>query len=147
MTVALVWGIKASLIGYITALDDGEVELEPPAERRGDVFRFPAAPGGALEFTGAVRLRGHWGMLDLEVRAPRVTIDGDRGTLLVHERGRDGFLPFADLVRDSEQVGPDASTSTWRAALTGHGAQILGGQYPPGTELDPVRLEGPLRDD
>ena len=47
MTVALVWGIKASLIGYITALDDGEVELEPPAERRGDVFRFPAPPGAA----------------------------------------------------------------------------------------------------
>ena len=150
MATAMLWGIKASLIGYVAALDDGSVEAEAPAERRGDAFWFPAAAaGGELEFAGAIRLRGHWGMLDLEVREPRMTFEGDRGTLLVHERGRDGFLPFADLVRDAADAGTHAESpiGVWRASLTGHGAQLIGGQYPAGTELDPVRIEGPAQHD
>ena len=108
---------------------------------------FAAAPDAALAAlfvpfdTGELTLPADGRVLFLRARAGVHLREMARPGWLCEQ----GFLPFADLVRDSEQVGPDASTSTWRAALTGHGAQLLGGQYPPGTELDPVRIEGAPR--
>lgn len=134
----MLWAVKPSLIAYVTGLDDGAVETTSPAERRDDGFWFPLASGGAegSSFSGAVRLSGHWGMLDLEFREPRIVTDGARATLLVRERGRDAYLPLADL------TATDASRTRWAATLTGHGALLTGGQYGAGTELAPVLLVG-----
>lgn len=140
MTLGLRWGIKASLLAYISGLDDGEIEAVAPAMMRGEDFWFPAASAEGLEFAGAVRLRGHWGMLDIELREPLITILGpDRATLSVRDRGRSDRIPIADLTLES----PDSAdgTMTWAATLTGHGRQLTGGQYAVGTPLDPLRIE------
>lgn len=141
MAASMTWGGKASLIAYIGGLDDGEIEMVAPAERRGDRFWFPARKADALEFDGAVRLRGHWGMLDIEIGYPEVSIiDATHATLSIRERGRETTLAIADLTRD-EITDAAPGVGTWTATLTGHGSQLLGGQYAPGTPLDPVVIE------
>ena len=109
-TAGLTWAIKDSLVSYVEGLADGTVETLAPASRAAHGFWFPRSeepPGTAAadavhvwQFLGAVRLTGHWGALDVELRDPRVELDGGHGTLLVRERGGrdpDARLPFADL--------------------------------------------------
>ncbi|WP_164737150.1 HtaA domain-containing protein [Georgenia sp. SYP-B2076] len=163
-TPGLTWAVKDSLLSYIEALDDGTVEALAPASRSGAGFLFPwdeggsgdlgsghhlGAPDGDLAFLGAVRLTGHWGMLDVELREPRVTLSDGTGALLVRERGsRDPgkWLPFADLAVEEPQV--DAGGATFLAAaasLTGHGRLLLGGQYDAGTPLSRLHITFPPR--
>lgn len=167
-TPGLSWAVKDSLIAYVEALDDGVVEALAPAARTDAGFTFPWAPettaadgdpaavvdptaeadpsadGGvvAYRFLGAVRLAGHWGALDVELRDPRIELDGTRGVLLVRERGGRGerWLPFADLA-----LAEPADTGTLEAttALTGHGRLLLDGQYAVGTALSPLRITLP----
>lgn len=148
MSTGMLWPIKASLTAYIESLDDGKIEVRPPAARQGHGFWFPlaepaAGERGFLQFSGAVRLTGHWGMLDVEFRDPRVEFDDDGGAvLLVRERSvPEQFLPVARLAEAG--AGASGQEMQMPAALTGEGAFLLGGQYPPGTSLSPVRLELP----
>lgn len=154
----LVWAVKDSLISYIESLDDGKVETVEPATRAQSGFRFPGqevADGdhgdGTLQFFGVVRLTGYWGALDIELRDPMITFDGERGTLLVRERGvldPNRFLPFADLVFDNQMVDISAGSGFEAAAsLTGQGQLLLGGQYQVGQALSPVRISIPHRDE
>lgn len=155
-TAGLAWAVKDSLVSYVEALDDGAVEVLTPASRSAAGFWFPLAEtagsdvvpvGSALQFLGAVRLTGHWGALDVELRDPRVELDGRRGTLLVRDRGsRDpgATVPFADLtVVEPADVG--ARPVELAASLTGHGRLLLGGQYRVGEPLSPLRITFPPR--
>ncbi|TRW46036.1 hypothetical protein FJ693_06960 [Georgenia yuyongxinii] len=163
-TPGLTWAVKDSLMSYVVALDDGTVEALAPASRSEDGFFFPSdeammsgepgnlggggdpeAPEGGFQFLGAVRLTGHWGMLDVELREPRVTLSGGAGTLLVRERGARApgtWLPFADLTVDASRLSASDGTGTLTAtaSLTGHGRLLLGGQYEAGTALSPVHI-------
>lgn len=157
----LVWAVKDSLVAYAEALDDGVVEAVAPASRGEAGFDFPvdvaattydpAEPSGAWQFRGAVRLTGHWGMLDLELWDPRIELTGRTGVLLVAERGgtpSQKYLPLADLVVGEPVEVADGSVSLEAtASLTGHGRVLLGGQYEAGAALSPVFLTVPSRHD
>lgn len=173
-TAGLTWAVKESLLTYVEALDDGAVEVVAPTSRSEDGFFFPTAepgdsptaepgadptvevvnspaadgPPAALQFLGAVRLTGHWGMLDVELRDPRVELDGGRGTLFVRERGgRDpeAYLPFADLTVGEPTTERGSAVVEAAATLTGHGRLLLGGQYAVGEPLSPVLITLPAR--
>jgi photosystem II stability/assembly factor-like uncharacterized protein len=105
---------------------------------------------GILRFAGAVRLTGHWGMLDVELRDPRIRLDGQGGTLLVRERGgrdTEKVLPLAELRVSRRGTADDgAAYVELSASLTGQGGLLLGGQYTPGQALSPVRITFPSRD-
>jgi hypothetical protein len=146
MNAGILWPIKTSLTAYIESLDDGQVEVTAPAARRPEGFWFPlregatTEPGDSMEFGGSVRLTGHWGMLDVEFRDPRLDFDDAGAVLLVRERGgkQDRFVAIARLTR---QPGTEATEADFSATLTGEGAFLLGGQYPAGTALSPLRLD------
>ncbi|GAA4288871.1 HtaA domain-containing protein [Georgenia daeguensis] len=172
-TAGLTWAVKESLVSYVEALDDGVVEAVAPATRSEAGFFFPTAEpdagtageegasggpadgapsadraGHALQFRGAVRLTGHWGMLDVELRDPSVELDGDHGTLFVRERGsRDARarLPLADLTVGATTTEPGPAVVQAAASLTGHGRLLLGGQYAVGEPLSPVLITLPAR--
>jgi hypothetical protein len=160
MEPGMTWAVKDSLVAYVEGLDDGSVEAVIPASRTRQGFAFPwdgpaaagdaACPVGVLRFRGAVRLTGHWGMLDVELRDPRIDLDGQRGTLLVRERGgRDPekSLPFADLRVSRRGTAENGAPYVELSAfLTGQGSLLLGGQYPAGQALSPVRITFPSRD-
>jgi hypothetical protein len=146
MATGILWPIKTSLTAYIESLDDGQVEVTAPAARYPEGFWFPlrdaeatTEPSDSMEFGGSVRLTGHWGMLDVEFRDPRLDFDDAGAVLLVRERGgkQDRFVAIARLTRQPETA---ATTADFSAALTGEGAFLLGGQYPAGTALSPLRL-------
>ncbi|MCK6212292.1 HtaA domain-containing protein [Georgenia sp. EYE_87] len=157
-TAGLAWAVKDSLVSYVEALADGVVEALPPASRSEAGFWFPLTDAGgsgvvplegALQFRGAIRLSGHWGALDVELRDPHVELDGRRGTLLIRDRGsRDpaAMLPFADLTL-AEEAGDDGGAAPVEvaASLTGHGRLLLGGQYAVGEPLSPLRITLPPR--
>ncbi|KAE8765312.1 HtaA domain-containing protein [Georgenia thermotolerans] len=161
-TAGLTWAVKDSLVAYVEGLADGAVEALAPASRAAQGFWFPHAeepPGTAAgdavrawQFLGAVRLTGHWGALDVELRDPRVELDGGHGTLLIRERGGrdpDARLPFADLVlvgpasAGDGPAGDDVAALELAASLTGHGRLLLGGQYGVGEPLSPLRVAVP----
>lgn len=165
-TPGLTWGVKDSLVAYVAGLDDGAVAAEAPATRTAEGFHFPwdadadadgDAATGELRFRGAVRLAGHGGALAVDLRDPRVVWDGATGSLLVRDgAGRDRWTPFADLAAVPDPTPGDARDGrpeparedgavVARAALTGYGRLLLGGQYAVGTALDDVRIT-PRRD-
>ncbi|MFH5823395.1 HtaA domain-containing protein [Georgenia sp. AZ-5] len=156
-TPGLSWTIKDSLVSYVEALDDGMVEALAPASRSAAGFWFPLAGEAAgsevgsmsVELLGTVRLTGHWGALDVELRDPRVELDGRRGTLLIRDRAsRDPqkMVPFAELAVGRHECADDGSSHVEAtASLTGHGRLLLGGQYRVGEPLSPLRMSLPPR--
>ncbi len=147
----LTWGVKASFRSYVevaggtTILSDGATRAED------GTFVFAAVPGGDLAIaedgsaTGAMRFQGtvifeaHGGML-------KTTL-----TELGLEAGEDGLVLSAletNLGRDRcviaelgpVEVGPD-NALTLGVAITLDGMYQIADNYPPGTELDPLRLE------
>jgi hypothetical protein len=143
----LTWGVKESLISYIEALDDGVADAVAPASRTDSVFHFPLSESSGddcWQFSGSVKLRGHWGALDVELREPRIELTGGEGVLRVRERGgRDPekTLPFADLrVSARGTSGDGLAYIDATTALTGHGRLMLGGQYAVGAPLSPLRI-------
>ncbi|GAA1635218.1 HtaA domain-containing protein [Georgenia ruanii] len=165
-TAGLTWAVKESLVTYVEGLADGMVDTLAPASRTADGFWFPLSaedpgpaaghPRSAWQFLGTVRLSGHWGALDVELRDPRVEFGGGHGTLLIRERGgrdADARLPLADLVPggpaaagDGKPAGVGMSTLELAASLTGHGRLLLGGQYGVGEPLSTLRVSIPARD-
>ncbi|AUI50462.1 HtaA domain-containing protein [Arthrobacter crystallopoietes] len=154
MKPGLMWNVKDSLVSYVEALEDGVVGAVEPASHFAAGYLFPWDGVGSarcagdegtdvLQFRGAVRFSGHWGALDVELRDPRIELDGQRGVLLVRERGAqdpERMLPFARL----ELAGRDEADGSVRldlaAMLTGHGRLLLGGQYAVGQLLSPAQV-------
>jgi hypothetical protein len=154
----LVWAVKESLISYVERLDDGAVEVISPATRSEAGFWFPTAEASAdpvgdgaptvLQFLGAVRLTGHWGMLDVELRDPRIELDCGHGTLFVRDRGSrdpEARLSLADLTVGGTTAENGSAVVEATATLTGHGRLLLGGQYAVGEPLSPLRITAPAR--
>lgn len=147
----LTWGVKASFRNYVEAVE-GSIDLSEGATRAEDgSFVFTAVPGGNLTIasdgsaTGAMRFQG------------KVTFDAHGGMLkatlteLGVEAGPDGLVLTvleAPLNQDRcaiaklgpVEVGPDDAIILG-AKITVDGMYQIADNYPPGTELDPLRLD------
>ena len=114
-------------------------------------FVFTAVPGGnftiesdgsasgEMRFQGTITFDAHGGMLQSTLTELGVEVGADRIVMTVLE---------APLNRDRceiaklsvANVGADGET-TLRAEITMDGMYQIADNYPPGTELDPVRLD------
>lgn len=121
---ALRWGIKKSLHEYVRS-SEGSIETSDGARLDGDEVIFPADDAGEDAFTGSVRFVAHGGMMDWRLASPH--LEG-RGTALSLAGRRGTRVEFATI-------------DGGEARLTVDGAVMLGGFYPAGTVLDPVRFE------
>lgn len=149
---ALLWGIKASLIGYMRGLGDGEVSLIGVTETP-DGFLFPAEEGPgqdadpkrrrAYDFSGSVTLTAHNGLLHLTFSNPRVVSAGEGWNLLIDDdQSTSGHMVFATI----KTLTPDEDGSLRASGthLTSDGSDLFFGPYEEGTDLDdPVVLFQP----
>ena len=146
----LTWGVKASFRSYVEAAG-GTINMSDGATRTEDgSFVFKAVPGGDLAIasdgsaTGAMRFQGevtfdaHGGMLKatLTELGLEVGTEGLVLTALEAPMNRDRCT-IAKL--GPVEVGPD-DILTLRAEITLDGMYQIADNYPPGTELDSVRL-------
>jgi hypothetical protein len=131
---ALLWGIKASLLGYVRGMADATVVASGGASVEGAGFRFPADSG--LAFRGAVELTAHSGMMRVVIADPAI-VETQSGWVLAIADPDDPAkrLTFATL---GAFDGRRASST----ALTEAGADLFFGPYTQGTPLDdPVVTE------
>lgn len=147
----LTWGVKASFRNYVEAAE-GSITPDDGATRTDDgAFVFTALPGGDLTIaadgsaTGSMRFQGkitfeaHGGMLNstLSELGLEVTDEGLVLTVLDAPMNQDRC---AVATLTPAEDGPDGAT-TFRAEITMDGMYQIADNYPPGTELDPVRLD------
>lgn len=125
---SLLWGIKASLLGYVRGMADGSVEAGDGATISEAGIRFPGA--GGLAFRGSVTLTGHGGMLRVRIADPALV-----------ERAGGWVLEIADPDDPSQRMAFatiaafDGRQATG-TALTQDGADLFFGPYERGTALD-----------
>ena len=146
----LTWGVKASFRGYVEMME-GTITLEDGATQTEDgAFVFEAIPGGDLTFaadgtaTGSMRFKGsvtfnaHGGMLNstLNEIGLEATDEGLMVTVLEAPMNQ-GRCAVAKL--DSAEVS--GNSVSLRSEITMDGMYQIADNYPPGTELDPVRLD------
>jgi Htaa protein len=147
----LTWGVKASFRAYVEAAE-GSITLSDGATASEDgAFVFSALPGGdlaiepdgsatgAMQFQGTVTFEAHGGML-------KATL-----TELGLEAGAEGLVLTAlDTPMNTDRctiakLGPievgEGSSVTLAAEITLDGMYQIADNYPPGTALDPVRLD------
>ncbi len=147
----LTWGVKASFRAYVEAAE-GSITVSDGATRAADgAFVFTALPGGDLRvnadgtLTGAARFRGtvefeaHGGMLKATLTDLGVETGPEGPVLTVTEMpGGTGRCVIAKL----DPIASDTpGVVTLAAAITVDGMYQIADNYPPGTALDPVRLE------
>lgn len=133
------WGVKRSLLDYVSRLGDGRIAWRPgqtPAE-------FPLShgtespQGRRFGFAGGLRLSGHAGMLDVVLEDP--AIDLDSGMLLVGVKQSTepvAILVLGDPVIDDGDHGVTVTYPT--PELTPDGVVVFGSVYPEATVFDPV---------
>lgn len=147
----LTWGVKASFRAYVEAAE-GTITLSDGATKNDDgTFVFNALPGGdlsiepdgsatgAMRFQGTVTFEAHGGMLKATLAE------------LGLEAGADGLvLTVLDAPMNTDRcaiakLGPvtvdEDDAVTLEAEITVDGMYQIADNYPPGTALDPVRLD------
>ena len=147
----LTWGVKASFRSYVEAAG-GTISLSDGVTRAEDgSFVFQAVPGGdlaiasdgsasgAMRFQGTVTFDAHGGMLKATLTELGLEA-GDDGLVLTAletqlNRGRCAIAKLSPA-----EVGPDG-VITLGAEITLDGMYQIADNYPPGTELDPLRLD------
>ncbi len=147
----LTWGVKASFRSYVEAAG-GSITLSDGATRAEDgFFVFTAVPGGDLTIapdgsaTGAMRFQGtitfdaHGGMLKATLTELGLEVGTDGLVLTALEAPMNqGRCVIAKL--GPVEVG-SGDAITMGAEITLDGMYQIADNYPPGTELDPLRLE------
>ncbi|WP_166408768.1 HtaA domain-containing protein [Labedella phragmitis] len=136
------WGIKETLVGYVTGMADGEVATEDGAGAVGRSFRFPLVrrDGDVLSFSGRVVMTGHGGLLNVVIGDPAIEHGTDGWTLTIADPDvPDDRLVFATLEGIEES---DAGLTVASAALTEPGADLFFGPYTRGTPLDAPTVVG-----
>ena len=139
------WGVRSSLRDYIHSLADGSAWTDGGAVALADGrFEFtgpefdPAADSWRL--VGSVHLRGHGGMLSLDVVDPCIEWAGNDAVLTVADLDDPPErTPFVQLVG----LGRDLSVPAARAVsthLTAIGAELFLGNYREGMAFDPVEI-------
>ena len=133
----LVWGIKESLIAYVTGMPDGAVETSDGARPGAAGFEFP---GSDDVFRGCVTLSGHDGMMHVAIRDPALVPEGSGWTLTVADPDDPGIrLTFARIA--ALEAGTDGVRRAVGTALTADGADLFFGPYVEGTPLDDPVIE------
>lgn len=142
------WSVKDSLIAYISGLEDGTVEALEPATRTDAGFSFvlngpasdfnPETHTGVLQFLGTAHFTGHWGMMNITIKDPRIELTSGHGILSIAQGGilsPEVHLPFVNL-----NVVPGSHPLMLTAALTPEGRGVMGEQYSVGQELSTLSL-------
>lgn len=146
----LTWGVKASFLGYVEAVE-GSVTLSEGATRNEDgTFVFSAVPGGdlaiapdgsasgAMRFQGTITFDAHGGMLNSTLAELGIEV-GEDGLVLTALEAPMNQDRCAIAKLGPVEIGPD-DVITMRSEITLDGMFQIADNYPPGTELDPVRL-------
>jgi hypothetical protein len=147
----LTWGVKASFRAYVEAAA-GTISASDGASRDADgAFVFTALPGGdlaipndgpptgSLRFQGTVAFDAHGGMLRSRLTELGVEADQD-GLVLTAAQGPGGTRRCAIARLGPVEATPDGSIILG-AVITLDGMFQIADNYPPGTPLDPVRLD------
>jgi len=146
----MTWGVKASFRAYVEAA--GTIRVSDGATRDADgAFVFTALPGGdlaipsdgpptgALRFQGAVAFDAHGGMLRSSLTELGVEADQD-GLVLTAAQGPADTRRCTIARLGPVEQSPDGSIILG-AVITLDGMFQIADNYPPGTLLDPVRLD------
>ena len=142
------WSVKDSLIAYISRLEDGVVEALEPATRTESGFTFvlnevasdfnPETYTGVLQFLGTAHFTGHWGMMNITIKDPRIELTSGHGVLSIAQGGilsPEAHVPFVNV-----NVVPGSHPLMLTTALTAEGRGVMGEQYTVGQELSPLTL-------
>ena len=147
----LTWGVKASFRSYVDAAG-GAVALSDGATHADDgAFVFRAVPGGdlsiasdgsaegAARFTGTVRFEAHGGMLNVTLTDLGLEA-GDDGLVLTAPQAPQNERRCAIAKLGPIEIGTDGAVILG-AEITMDGMFQIADNYPPGTVMDPVRLD------
>lgn len=129
------WGVKRSLIRYLSGVDDASLVASDGATADTDhIFRFEpvGADDGTRRFRGSLTFTAYDGMLLIQLADPWIEYDDDGLLLSVFSPMDERRVPTARLTGDGDE--------SWTASLLPRGADLLGPQYTAGTEVDPVRI-------
>ena len=142
------WSVKDSLIAYISRLEDGVVEALEPATRTETGFSFllnevasdfnADTHTGVLQFLGTAHFTGHWGMMNITIKDPRIELTSGHGVLSIAQGGilsPEVHVPFVNV-----NVVPGSHPLMLTTALTVEGRGVMGEQYTVGQELSPLTL-------
>jgi hypothetical protein len=136
--VELAWALRSSFVAYVDALPDGVVAVEDGARREDGVFLLPGERAGdGHRFGGTIRFSGHLGVLDVELDGVEVL----PGNPIVLRTVVSGVAVDLATARELEDDGDRVRSVDLR--LTGDGAALLGGVYPPGERLDAFEIRAP----
>lgn len=131
MTV-LRWGLKRSLRAYTLAMSDGSITTSAGAKAEGEVFLFP---GTGLTFAGAVRFRGHGGLMDVKLADPSLVETPSGWAVDIADPDDAGArLRFA-------RVASFDGTAGRGVTLAQDGADLFFGPYEDGTPLDDLVVD------
>ena len=142
------WSVKDSLIAYISRLEDGVVEALEPAIRTETGFSFVLnevasdfnadTHTGVLQFLGTAHFTGHWGMMNITIKDPRIELTSGHGVLSIAQGGilsPEVHVPFVNV-----NVVPGSHPLMLTTTLTADGRGVMGEQYTVGQELSPLTL-------
>lgn len=145
--ITMTWPVKASFVGYVKRLEDGEVSLGDGATETeaGYLFNSPESEvsfdlsslAGTLPFAGKVTFSGYWGALRVEINEPRIELNEGKGTLSVKTGGVIGAPRWEAIAGVQVSETADRHLSL-EVRLTAAGRMLLGEQYQVGQELDPA---------
>ncbi|MFD0854584.1 HtaA domain-containing protein [Actinomadura adrarensis] len=153
--LGLAWGVKPSLLAYLAALPDTEVQLEPGSGRLLDGrFYFYLDPssasgdaGGPHRFRGAVRFRAHAGMLDVTVCDPCFESSGDGTWTMSIETWHEGQwtrVPFMDCrLAEVDRRDDRVTTLRFTTFLTEAARSLFDDTYAAGEPFDEAELRLP----
>lgn len=147
----LTWGVKRSFVSYVAGLDDGEFEATDGATMTpGHIFHFPLASTadfdsatglGTVQFRGRIRIGGHFGMMELLIRDPRLLITDRGAQLLAPDPDAGGRLtPLAELTISTARLSTQQPLTDLPTELSPEGIVLFNRQYLPGEEMDPVTI-------
>ena len=147
----LTWGVKESFRAYVEAAG-GTISVRDGAIRDAEgTFVFAALPGadlaiagdgpptGAARFQGTVAFEAHGGML--RATLAELSVEAEQDGLVLTAAQAPGGTRRCTIAR----LGPVEATPQGAvilgAVITLDGMFQIADNYPPGTPLDPVRLD------
>lgn len=150
-SAGLQWTIRKSFLDYLEGLSDGEIELDGDVTVDGGTFTFPfdraiRDDGGfvtRLDFRGAMRFGGHFGLLNVELQRPRVIFADGRAILHVGEAGESGprYYPFADVSGTEDADQPGTHWLEREVTLTPESSDRFFGSYDAGDPFGRVSMD------
>ena len=162
------WGIRESFRKYVeTGVAKGSISTGGGATRSGSGFSFPlesaaisSSTSGQINFSGEVHFYGHNGALDMTLRNPIIVVNGTQAELRVDYASRKyegmdktgGFregrqeVLAAIALNQSPDFAAAQTTIAGSVSLTASGAEIFGGFYEAGEQLDPISIGLSLHD-